>query len=85
MAGETCGDNALRAVLGKQCAQDGANIALARCMTFFFSVGAVGHEQPNAAVVRQRTQSGKVGTTTINWSEVELEVAGMQHHALRGV
>ena len=53
MAGETCGDNALRAVLGKQCAQDGANIALARCMTFFFSVGAVGHEQPNAAVMRQ--------------------------------
>ena len=85
MAGETCSDNALGTVLGEQCAQHLANFALAWCMAFFLGVGAVGHEQTNAAVMCQRTQSCKVGSTTIYWSEVELEVTRVKHNTLCGV
>ena len=54
-------------------------------MTMFFSIRAVTHQQANANRGGQFSQACEVGSTIINWGEIELEVARMHNHTLRSV
>jgi len=85
LAGETGGDDAPTFVLGEESPQDVTDLALARRVTLFLGVRAVGEQQANSRSVRQRTETGQVGATTIDRREVDLEVARMQHDSLRSV
>ena len=48
-------------------------------------VGGVGQQQPDALLVAERADAGEVGEATVDRGEVELEVAGVEDHALRRV
>ena len=66
-------------------AQHRADTGLRRRVTVFFGVGRVGQQQADAFVGRDRADAGQVGATAVDRREVELEVAGVQDHALRCV
>ena len=54
-------------------------------MAVLVGVGGVGQQQADALVAGDRADAGQVGEAAVDRGEVELEVAGVQDHALRGV
>ena len=52
-------------------------------MSVLFGIGAVGQQQTNAFGGRNSANTSQIGQPTIDWSEVEFEIAGVQDDALR--
>ena len=48
-------------------------------------IGGVSHQQPDAGIVGEGADTAEVGAAPVDRGEVELEVARVQDHALRGV
>ena len=85
VAGEARGDDALALVVAEQVAQHRADTALARRVTRLLGVGGVGQQQADAVLVGDATDARQIGDAAVDGREVELEVAGVQDHALRCV
>ena len=68
----------------KRPAKDAADVALAGCVAGFLGVGRVGERHADAVGLGELTDR-EVGAPIVDGCEVELEVAGVQDEALRGV
>jgi hypothetical protein len=51
----------------------------------FFGVGGVGHQQPDAGVLRELTDASQIEAPRVDRGQVDLVVARVQDDALRGV
>ena len=70
------------ALLVEQVAQHRADARLRRRVAGLLGVGGVGQQQADALVGCDRADAGEVGAAAVDRREVELEVAGVQDHAL---
>ena len=78
-------DDALALVLVEQVVEHLTHRRLRLRVPVLFGVRAVGEQQPDAVVVRDRADAAEIGEPAVNGREVELPVAGVQDHTLRGV
>ena len=85
VAGEAGRDDAPAPLLGEQRPQDRSHRALARGVAVLLGVGGVGQEQADALRRRDGAHAGQVGAAIVDRGEVQLEVPGVEDHALRGV
>ncbi len=69
----------------KSCAEHAADAGLARRVAGLLGVGRVAHQQPDPRRLGELADPGEVGAPAVDRGEVELPVAGVQHHALPGV
>ncbi len=54
-------------------------------MAGFLSVGGVRQQEPDAVLVGDGADTGQIGRTAIDRSEVQLEIARVKDHTLRSV
>ena len=85
VAGEAGGDDSAAALLGEQRAEHAADVGFTRCVTGLLGVGGVAHQQADAFGLRELADAGQVGASRVDRRQVDLEVAGVEHHTLRGV
>src|SRR5690606_9333916 len=85
VAGEAGDDDAPAPVLVEEVVEDGADAALAAGVAVRVGVGGVAQEEPHAGLDGDGADAGEVGEAPVHRGEVELPVAGVHDHALRGV
>ena len=85
VAGEAGRDDPPVAVLGEQRAQDAPDAAFARRVTGDFGVGGVRQQDPDAGGTGELADAGEVRAPIVHGRQVELEVAGVEDHALAAV
>ncbi len=85
MAGEAGGDDALAALLREEGAQHDADARLARRVAALLGVRRVAHQQADAGALGELAEARQVAAPMVDRGEVDLEVARVQHDALRRV
>ena len=85
VAGEAGDDDAPALVRVEQVVEHGADALLAAGVAVRVGVGGVPQQQADALVAGDGAHAGQVGEAAVDRGEVELEVAGVQDHALRRV
>src|SRR5450755_365270 len=85
MAGEAGHHDAFVRLGGEQPAERDADGGFGGGEAGLLRVGGVGEEEADAHGLGQLTHAGEVGPTAVHRLQVQLEVAGVQDHALRGV
>ena len=85
VAGEAGDDDPPSGSHGEDALEGHAHRGLRRREARLLGIGRVGEQQADALGLRQLADAGEVGAPTVHRREVDLEVSGVQHHALRGV
>ena len=85
VAGEAGGDDATAALLGEQAAQHATDVGLTRRVTGSSALVESDISSRMPFVLRQLADPCKVGSALVDRREVDLEVARVEHHPLRGV
>ena len=85
VAGEAGHDDPLVGVGGEELGQHRARPALAVGVALLLGVGRVRQQQPDPRPVGQGPDPGQVGGPAVDRRQVDLEVPGVQDHALGGV
>ena len=85
MTGERRHDDPTTLLPANQRGQVATDLRLGAGSARRIRIGGVGQQQPDAGIVGEGADSAEVGAAPVDGGEVELEVARVQDHALRGV
>ena len=84
MTGERRHDDPTTLLPANQRGQVATDLRLGAGSARRIRIGGVGQQQPDAGIVGEGADPAEVGAAPVDGGEVELEVARVQDHALRG-